>query len=94
MGAAAQEALLAMDPAKYEYQSEFAKRYVAEGRLEGREEGRVEGAADIVLKLLALRFGPLPDAVVTKVKAATADELELWSERILDADSLASVFAR
>ncbi len=27
----------------YEYQSDFAKKYVAEGRERGREEGRVEG---------------------------------------------------
>jgi predicted transposase YdaD len=30
----------------YEYQSDFAKRYVAEGRDRGRAEGRVEGHAE------------------------------------------------
>jgi len=30
----------------YEYQSDFAKRYVAEGRTEGRTEGRAEGRAE------------------------------------------------
>ena len=34
-----------MDPAKYEYQSEFARRYFA--------EGKVEGKAELVLKLLS-----------------------------------------
>ena len=49
-----------MDPAKYEYQGEFARRYVAEGRAEGRTQGRVEGKVELVLKLLVRRFGPLP----------------------------------
>ena len=29
-----------MDPAKYEYQSEFAKKFVGVGQVEGRAEGR------------------------------------------------------
>ncbi len=40
-----------MDPAKYEYQSDFARKYVAQGRAEGR--------TDLVLKLLTLKFGKL-----------------------------------
>ena len=32
-----------MDPAKYEYQSDFARRYVAQGRAEGQAEGREQG---------------------------------------------------
>ncbi len=30
----------------YEYQSDFAKKYVAQGRAEGRTEGRAEGHAE------------------------------------------------
>ena len=41
---AARRELQTMDPAKYEYQSEFAKRYYAQGKLEGR--------ADLVVRLL------------------------------------------
>lgn len=58
---AARQELQAMDPAKYEYQSEFAKRYVAQGRSEGKAEGQLEGRADLVARQLALRFGPLGD---------------------------------
>jgi predicted transposase YdaD len=32
-----------MQKGTYEYQSEFARKYVAQGREEGREEGRKEG---------------------------------------------------
>ena len=32
-----------MDASKYEYQSEFARRYYGQGKTEGREEGLKEG---------------------------------------------------
>jgi hypothetical protein len=42
-----------MDLRNYEYQSDFARRYVAEGVARGVAKGR----ADLVTKLLTLRFG-------------------------------------
>ena len=79
-----------MDPAKYEYQSEFARRYVAEGRQEGRAEGR----AALILKLLTLRFGPLPEPTQQSVSQASIDELDAIGERLLTAQSLdEAVFA-
>jgi hypothetical protein len=34
-----------MDPAKYEYQSEFARRYFSQGKAEGEAMGKAEGKA-------------------------------------------------
>jgi hypothetical protein len=45
LGSAAQQELLRMDPAKYEFQSEFAKHYIQIGRAEGEAEGKAEGEA-------------------------------------------------
>jgi hypothetical protein len=87
LSAAARESLLSMDPAKYEFQSEFAKRYLAQGRAEGRAEGRSE----TVLKLLTLRFGPLEHVVVERVRKASLHELEAWTERVLSASTLDDV---
>jgi hypothetical protein len=42
---AARNSLQAMDPANYEFQSEFAKRYLSRGRAEGEAKGRTEGEA-------------------------------------------------
>jgi hypothetical protein len=80
---AARKALQSVDPAKYEYQSEFARRYIAKGRAEGR--------AELVLKLLALRFGPLREEVVARVRAASVEELDTFAERVLTATSLDEV---
>ena len=84
---AAPKALQSMDPAKYEYQSEFARRYVAEGMAKGRAEGR----AELVLKLLTRRFGPLPEGAEEQVRAASIDELDAFAERVLTAKSLDEV---
>ena len=61
-----------------------------EGREEGREEGRQEAAAAILAKLLQLKFGTSADE---RLSEASAQELELWSARILTAESLDEVFA-
>jgi hypothetical protein len=71
----------------YEYQSDFAKKYVAQGRQEGRKEGEF----NLLLRQLRARFGELPAAVVTRIEAADIDELERWGERVLSARTLAEV---
>lgn len=61
-----------------------AEKLRAEGRVEGRAEGRVE----VVLKLLALRYGVLPDAATARVRGATQSELDGFTERVLSAATL------
>ena len=75
----------------YEYQSDFAKKYVAEGRKEGRDEGRKEGQRDVLLRQLRRRFGELPEATIALVEAAEPAQLEQWADRILVAATLAEV---
>lgn len=64
-----------------------------EGLEEGREEGRDEGRKEVVLRLLRLKFGTLPPEVEERVRAADADRLLRWNDRILTAERLADVFA-
>jgi hypothetical protein len=89
-----------MNALGYEYLSDFARRYVAEGRTEGKAEGRVEGKAEgrtegkaegrveMVLKLLVLRFGSLSDFAQTRIRTARDAELDAVAERILTAQTL------
>jgi hypothetical protein len=72
----------------YEYQSDFAKKYIAQGRQEGRQEGEL----NLLLRLLRARFGELPVAAVTRIEAADIAQLEQWGERVLSARTLAEVF--
>ena len=81
LSANAPEALEAtMNSLGYEYQSDFARRYVAQGKAEGRVE--------LTLKLLTWRFGPLPDTVRTRVRGAQDAQLDSLFERALTAQTL------
>jgi Domain of unknown function (DUF4351) len=69
-----------MNSLGYEYQSDFARRYFGQGKAEGRLE--------ITLKQLALRFGPLPDAIQTRVRSAQDSQVDALAERLLTAQTL------
>jgi hypothetical protein len=86
LGPAARKALMSMDPAKYEFQSEFAKRYIGIGKAEGR--------AATLLKLLAVKnLGPLDADMRARIQRGTLEELEAWAVRVLTASSLEEVFS-
>ena len=54
---------------------------------------RNEGKVTTLLRLIARRFGA-PDAdIAERVRSATLDELDRWTDRILDARSLGELFA-
>ncbi len=89
---AARKALQAMDPAKYEFRSEFAKRYIALGKAEGEAMGETRGKAEILQRLLTRRFGPLPAAVRDRLDTASPEQLDQWAERFVDAANLDAVF--
>ena len=64
-----------------------------EGRSEGRSEGQIEGRADLLLRLLTQRFGPLPTPITDRVRAGTTADLDRWADAVLTAPSLDAVFA-
>lgn len=92
----ARQALLSMNPANYEYQSDFARRYVAQGIEEGLERGiergiergKLQGRADLVIRLLAVRFGPLSEEIKLRIASAALGELDAIGERLLSAKTL------
>ena len=65
----------------------------AEGRAEGRTEGRTEGLRVMLRRLLTLRFGGLSAELEAELEAADEARLMLWTERVVDADSLDEVFS-
>jgi predicted transposase YdaD len=73
---------------KYEYQSDFARHYFGEGEKKGRAEGRTEGRAEIVLRLLTVRFGQLDEATNARITTASAADLDAIVERALTAQTL------
>jgi hypothetical protein len=69
-------ALRSMNSLGFEYQSEFARKYVAQGR------------AEMVLTLLTLRFGPLHEDIQARVRAADSAQLKSVAEELLTAPTL------
>lgn len=63
----------------------------AEGEARGRAEGEARGRAEALVQLLTLKFGPLPPAAAEAVHAATTDQLETWTARVLTAGTLDEV---
>ena len=61
---------------------------------EGREQGLAQGLARSLLKLITLRFGA-PDAQTeARVRAASIEQLEAWTDAILTAPDLATLLGR
>lgn len=90
----ARKVLKHMTIANYEYQSEFARRYFAQGMAEGRTEGKTEGKADLLVRQLTRRFGSLPDAAAKQLAQASITELDDIGERLLTAGSLDEALGR
>ena len=76
------------------YSEKWMLQGLMQGRLEGEQSGIAKGEAYALRRLLQKRFGPLSEDVLARLQAASIDELELWLDRALDADSLAGVFSQ
>ncbi|MBB5911608.1 hypothetical protein BJY24_000475 [Nocardia transvalensis] len=80
-----------------EYQSDFARMYVAQGRSEGHTqglaEGRTEEAVSALLRVLrARRMAVTQDARDRIAACGDPDRIEDWIERAVTAKSLDEVF--
>ncbi len=64
----------------------------ARGKAAGKIEGKAEGKAEMLLRQLCRRFKALPGDIESRVQSADSDQLDEWSERILDAQTLTDVF--
>lgn len=71
---------------------QWEREVKTEGRLEGRLKGRLEGEALALQRLLIRRFGSLPEWVQARLRSASADEIDTWLDRVLDATRLEDVF--
>ena len=76
------------------YSEKWMQQGMVQGMQRGLMQGRAEGEAYALRRLLQKRFGPLSEDVLARLQAASIDELELWLDRALDADSLAGVFSQ
>jgi hypothetical protein len=61
-------------------------------RAEGRAEGEARGRAEMLVEVLTVKFGPLPESVAKTVRAASIDQMRSWTARAVTAETLDQVF--
>lgn len=73
--------------------AESVIEWTQDWKQQGFKEGRMEGESSLLARLLAKRFGPLPEDARIRLQSASSEQLQCWAERILDARDLKDVFA-
>jgi hypothetical protein len=57
-----------------------------------RAEWLAEGRAEMLLRLLSVKFGPTSAEIEQRVRSADVAELDIWAERVLVAQAIDDVF--
>jgi len=58
----------------------------------GLQQGLQEGEVIMLKRLLTRRFGSLPAWAEQRLEQASPEELEVWADRLLEAQQLEEVF--
>ena len=75
-----------------EWTEQWKLQGMQQGIRQGMQQGMQQGETALLERLLAKRFGTLPDEIHVRLGNATTEQLEFWAERLLDAPTLAAVF--
>lgn len=60
-----------------------ADQLIAQGRAEGEARGEARGQARLLMRMLTSKFGELDPDVRARVAHATAEEIGVWSDRLV-----------
>jgi len=71
---------------------EGLEKGLAQGLAQGLEKGLAQGKAEMLLRLVRLRFGDAPPGLERRIRSAATNDLERWGDGILTATSLDSLF--
>ena len=67
------------------------ERTFQKGKAEGEAKGETKGRTATLLRILSKRLGHLIEQVTMRVRNGSAVEQDAWTDRILDAPTLAEV---
>ena len=74
-----------------QHENRGLEKGLEEGLEKGMARGLAQGEALVLQRLLARRFGPLPADAIQAISTAPVEQVELWLDRLLDAQSLDEV---
>ncbi len=75
-----------------QWEIDILKQGREEGIEKGIEQGFDKGEVALFLKILELKYGPLPDWVKEKTANANAKTIEIWAAKMLQAQHLSDIF--
>ena len=55
------------------------------------EKGRKEGVRSVLQDQLSQKFGELPESVSEQIRQADYSQLQRWTKRVIDAESLEQI---
>ena len=64
----------------------------ARGEVRGEARGEAKGRVATLIRQLERRFGPLSPDMVSRIEGASPEELDTWTDQVLDASSLEEMF--
>ena len=72
--------------------AERVEQWTSRWEQRGMQRGMQRGEAAVLERLLLKRFGSLDESVRLRLNTATLEQLEVWTDRILDAARIEDVF--
>lgn len=75
-----------------QYEEQRVMQYVTSVERIGIKKGLRQGESRLLRRLLIQRFGELPDWAEARLQEAALEQLETWSDRVLEAGTLEEVF--
>ena len=77
-----------------EWTREWKEEGIQLGLQKGLQKGRQEGLCQALKLLLVRRFGDLPQWYIRKLEQASTEQLEYWTAKIFDANSLEELLGK
>ncbi|MGN7611019.1 DUF4351 domain-containing protein [Magnetococcales bacterium HHB-1] len=75
-----------------QWSRDLEQRGLQQGMQQGMQIGEQQGESKLLYRLLLRKFHALPPWVSQRLSDADAQQLEAWSDRIFDAESLEEIF--
>jgi hypothetical protein len=57
-------------------------------------EGRMEGESRLLRKMIEIKFGAMPEWAESVLQSADSQQIDLWAESILTAESLEALLGK
>ncbi len=75
-----------------QWKQNFFQEGIAKGVEKGVEKGFEKGETTLLIKMLELKYGPLPQWAQDKIAGAKTDAIEQWAANLLKAKTLEEIF--